>query len=41
VGAIEERWGNPGYVALDAMLDDGRSELSWHHELLEEIYERA
>ena len=40
VGTIEKRWGNPDYVALDVMLDDGDSELIWHHEL-EEIAERA
>ncbi len=40
VGTIEKRWGNPEYVALDVLLDDGRSELFWHHEL-EEIAERA
>jgi hypothetical protein len=35
VGTIEERWGNPEYIALDVLLDDGRSELFWHHELEE------
>ena len=40
VGTIEKRWGDPTYVALDVLLDDGRSELFWHHEL-EEIAERA
>ena len=35
VGTIEKGWGNPDYVALDVMLDDGRSELFWHHELEE------
>jgi hypothetical protein len=39
VGTIEERWGNPDYIALDVLLDDGRSELFWHHEL-EEITQR-
>jgi hypothetical protein len=39
VGTIEERWGNPDYIALDMLLDDGRSELFWHHEL-EEITQR-
>jgi hypothetical protein len=38
VGTIEKRWGDPTYVALDVLLDDGRSELFWHHEL-EEIGE--
>ena len=40
VGTIEKRWGNPDYVALDVMLDDGDSELFWYYEL-EEIAERA
>jgi hypothetical protein len=40
VGTIEKRWGNPEYIALDVMLDDGGSELFWHHEL-EELAERA
>jgi hypothetical protein len=40
VGTIEKRWGNPDYVALDVVLDDGGLELFWHHEL-EEIAERA
>jgi hypothetical protein len=35
VGTIEERCGNPDYIALDVLLDDGRSELFWHHELEE------
>jgi hypothetical protein len=39
-GMIEKMWGNPDYVALDVLLDDGRSELFWYHEL-EEIAERA
>jgi hypothetical protein len=39
VGTIEKRWGDPAYVALDVLLDDGRSELFWHHEL-EEIPQR-
>ena len=40
VSTIEKRWGNPDYVALDVMLDEGGSELFWHHEL-EELAERA
>ena len=32
-GTIENRWGNPDYVALDVVLDDGSSELFWHYEL--------
>ena len=39
-GTVEKRWGNPEHVALDVLLDDGRSELFWYHEL-EEIAERA
>ena len=39
-GTIEKKWGNPDYVALDVLLEDGRSELFWYHEL-EEIAERA
>ena len=39
-GTIEKRWGDPNYLALDVLLDDGRSELFWHHEL-EEIAESA
>jgi hypothetical protein len=35
VGTITGRWGNPDYVALDVLLDDGRSQLFWHHELEE------
>jgi hypothetical protein len=37
-GTITGRWGSPEYVALDVLLDDGRQELFWHHEL-EEIEE--
>lgn len=35
VGTIEARWGPRDYVALDVLLDNGRSELFWHHELEE------
>ena len=34
-GTITKRWGNPNYVALDVLLDEGSSELFWHHELEE------
>ena len=34
-GAITARWGSPNYVALDVLLDDGRTQLFWHHELEE------
>jgi hypothetical protein len=39
MGTIEKRWGHPDHVALDVLLDDGRLELFWYHEL-EEIAER-
>jgi hypothetical protein len=32
-GTIARRWGSPHYVALDVLLDDGRTQLFWHHEL--------
>ena len=32
-GTISGRWGHPEYVALDVRLEDGRSQLFWHHEL--------
>ena len=35
MGTITGRWGDPGYLALDVMLEDGRSQLFWHHELEE------
>jgi hypothetical protein len=34
-GTIARRWGSPHYVALDVLLENGRSELFWHHELEE------
>ena len=34
-GTITRRWGNPHYLALDVLLDDGTSQLFWHHELEE------
>ena len=39
-GTITGKWGNPKYLALDVLLDDGRTLLFWHHEL-EEIAEGA
>jgi hypothetical protein len=33
VGKIATRWGEPNCVALEVLLDDGRSQLFWHHEL--------
>ena len=32
-GTIASRWGNPGYPALDVLLDDGDWQLFWYHEL--------
>ena len=32
-GTISARWGDPGYLALDVLLEDGRTQLFWHHEL--------
>ena len=40
VSTIEKRWGNPTYIALDVLLDDGSTQLFWHHEL-EEIAQKA
>ncbi len=34
-GTITGRWGDPTYVALDVLLDDGTKELFWHYELEE------
>lgn len=39
-GTITARWGNPDHVALDVVLDDGRSQLFWYHEL-EEVEDGA
>ena len=39
-GTIIGKWGNPEYLALDVLLDAGRTQLFWHHEL-EEIAQRA
>ena len=32
-GIIARRWGNPGYPALDVLLDEGDWQLFWYHEL--------
>jgi hypothetical protein len=32
-GTIIGKWGNPEYLALDVLLDDGRTQLFWHHEV--------
>jgi hypothetical protein len=39
-GTITAKWGNTEYLAFDVLLDDGRTQLFWHHEL-EGIPERA
>jgi hypothetical protein len=37
-GVIAKSWGNPGYPALDVLLDEGNWQLFWFHEL-EEVSE--
>ena len=32
-GTIAQRWGNPGYPALDVLLEEGDLQLFWYHEL--------
>ena len=32
-GTIAKKWGNPGYPALDVLLDEGGWQLFWYHEL--------
>jgi hypothetical protein len=32
-GTIKHRWGDPNYVALDVLLDNGLLQLFWFHEL--------
>jgi hypothetical protein len=32
-GTITAKWGNPEHLAFDVRLDDGRTQLFWHHEL--------
>jgi hypothetical protein len=39
MGTIRAMWGDPEYVALDVLLEDGRLQLFWHYEL-EEVPER-
>ena len=39
-GTIIGKWGHPEYLALDVLLDDGRTQLFWHHEV-EEIDARG
>jgi hypothetical protein len=31
-GTITGRWGSPHYLALDVLLDDGGTQLFWHHD---------
>ena len=38
-GTISGMWGHPEYPALDVRMEDGRSQLFWHHEL-ERVPER-
>ena len=38
-GRIIRRWGHPEYLALDVLMEDGSSQLFWHHEL-EEVPEQ-
>lgn len=35
-GTVMQVWGNPSYVALDVLFEDGRSELFWHYQLEKE-----
>jgi hypothetical protein len=39
-GTVRTKWCDPKYLALDVRLEDGRTQLFWHHEL-EEIAEGA
>jgi hypothetical protein len=39
-GTIRAKWGDPQYLALDVLMEDGRTLLFWHHEL-EELAEGA
>jgi hypothetical protein len=34
-GKIRGKWGDPEYLALDVRMQDGRTQLFWHHELEE------
>ncbi len=35
MGTVSAKWGNPEYLALDVLLDEGRTQLFWYHELEE------
>jgi hypothetical protein len=39
MGTLSGMWGHPEYPAFDVRMEDGRSQLFWHHEL-EQIPER-
>ena len=32
-GTIQKCWGHPDYAAVDVLLEDGRTELLWFHQL--------
>jgi hypothetical protein len=32
-GTVTHTWGDPLYLALDVLLDNGNESLFWHHEL--------
>ncbi len=32
-GTVQKRWGHPDYAAVDVLLEDGRTELLWFHQL--------
>jgi hypothetical protein len=38
-GTVSAMWGHPEYLALDVRMEDGHTQLFWHHEL-EEISQR-
>ena len=33
LGTVQQCWGHPDYAAVDVLLEDGRTELLWFHEL--------
>lgn len=33
LGTITQTFGHPDYTAVDVLLEDGRAELFWHHQL--------
>jgi hypothetical protein len=33
LGTIKKTFGHPDYTAVDVLLEDGRAELFWHHQL--------